>query len=378
MSTLRVERVADDVIADDVRRVIELGRLGKHPGTVPEPELLTIGEPEFPERVQTGGGIPLAPVAAIVLALLGLVGGGIALGLFGGVGATPTPMPSPSPTLFSTPPPAVATPTATLTPTPLPSPAALVFPPNTVFDGCIVIDPQGNTTVLAAAFTVFNVQGGDYRAAFAQTPTGALAGSGTATAGQNPVVVPMRATRFGTYDGLSITTPGGMPVALGPIASQVPLDINAATNVRNDCDPAALLMPTQQALAGREYLAAVAPVNAAQVDFFAIAVTWTEAISPETAQADAAELLAALRAVHVRLQALALAYPPAGVQLDAADRAVLALIEDLENLSRIGEIGVAAWRQDYEADLAQLTAASRGVRNALGLPAPLGTPTPAP
>gem|GEM_PF-2233262 len=112
--------------------------------------------------------------------------------------------------------------------------------PNTVFDGCVAINPQGNTTTLSVAVTVSNPEPGNYTAAFAQSPSGPLTGSGTATNGANPIVVPITATAFGTYGQLSLTAPDGNPVQPGPLTQQLPLTLNASTDKPNGCNPVAL------------------------------------------------------------------------------------------------------------------------------------------
>jgi hypothetical protein len=119
------------------------------------------------------------------------------------------------------------------------------LPVNTVLDGCIAIDPQGNTTVLHPAFLVANPAPGPYTATFAKGPTGVVRGTGTADG--NLVVADVRIAAFGTYDGLAISGPDGAPIALGPLAAEVPLDINAQTDKPNGCDPSALHLPSPAA-----------------------------------------------------------------------------------------------------------------------------------
>jgi hypothetical protein len=388
VSELRVERVADEIIAADAALATATGRAGKTetalviPALTPgrarsEPGMgmpvVEVKELQPARTVGRDGGIPRILLVGGLLAVLVLLGGGIALGLIGGgqpvqspnaslpvaVG-TPSPTPSPSPL-----------PSPTPSPTPAPSPPPFEYPVNTVFDGCIGIDPQGNTTVLTPAFTVINPQSGQYGATFAKSPSGPLSGSGTGANGGNPVTVAMRAVAFGTYDALGITAPDGSPIALGPLAAQLPLLLNAETDKPNGCDPAALLMPTQQALAGRAYLAAVAPVNVANADFVTKAQAWTNATTNEVAQTDAAALLAAFRAVDKQLLDIAARYPPAADSLRASDSAVLKLIADLEDLANLESIGPSAWLDRYATDVSQLSAASKAIREALGLP-PLG------
>ena len=131
------------------------------------------------------------------------------------------------------------------------------LPLDTVLAGCIAIDPQGNTTILHPGFLVANPRAGDYTATFAKGPTGTVHGTGTANG--NLVVADVTITAFGTYDGLTLTGPGGAPVALGPIAAQVPLVINAQTDRPNGCDPHALVMPqTGPTTAGTDAQAAIA------------------------------------------------------------------------------------------------------------------------
>lgn len=369
MTTVRVEEIADQLIASDAALAGALDRKGKRTTRIHE-------IPGIVEETRVGGGT-WAPRWLLVAFVIGtllvvVVGGGIAFDLFGT---------APGPTMTATPTPQAAlTPTPTVgavespTPTASPSatPAELTFPLDTIFDGCIVIDPQGNTTILAAAFTLFNVESGEYRGMFRVAPGGSLAGSGTATNGRNPIVVPMRATSFGTYDRLVLLAPSGMELALGPLSAQLPLDLNAQTDVRNACDPAHLVAPTQQALAGRAYLQAVAPVNAAAGDFAAATANWTSATPSEQAQADASALLAALRAVQPQLLVLAAAYPPAAALLRAVNGAVDVLVADLTDLSRLDAIGVAAWLERYHAHLGALASASNLVREDLGLAAVSG------
>jgi len=123
------------------------------------------------------------------------------------------------------------------------TPPQQAFAPNKVFDGCIAINPQGNTTILGVTFTVSNPESGNYSASFTQSPSGPLFGTGTASNGTNPIVIPITATAFGTYGQLSVTAPDGKPVQPGPLTQQVPLTLNASTDKPNRCNPAALKTP---------------------------------------------------------------------------------------------------------------------------------------
>jgi hypothetical protein len=90
-------------------------------------------------------------------------------------------------------------------------------------------------------FLLVNPQPGSYTATFAQGPTGPVSGQGTASG--NLVETEVTIVAFGTYDELTITAPDGTPIALGPIASQLPLVIDAEHDEPNGCDGRALTMP---------------------------------------------------------------------------------------------------------------------------------------
>lgn len=377
MSRLRVEELADQLIAADSLQARLTDRKGKEQ---PRTQIIEEIVPDIArDEPLVSGGPPVVLIGGLIglLALL-LIGGSLAFGLIGRTGATPTPIPtlaaasptpSASPTATPTPPVASTSPTPSPNPSPTASPVPLVFPPNLVFDGCIVIDPQGNVTFLTAAFTLFNVLPGDYRGAFLVAPGGGLQGSGAATNGANPIVVPMRATAFGVYDKLVVIAPNGAEVDVGPIRQQLPLDLNAQTDVRNACDPSKLMAPTQQTIAGRAYLQAVAPVNAAAAEFAAATANWSNSTTPIQAQTDAAPLLSAFQAIQPQLLVLASAYPPAAEHLMAANDAVSRLIADLQQLGSIGSIGLEPWLQRYQSDLQTLSAASNVVREDLGVQA---------
>ena len=250
------------------------------------------------------------------------------------------------------------------------------FPPNAAYDGCLVIDPQGKTTGIAAAFTVSNPQTGPYQAAFAESPSGRLSGSGMATNGGNPIVVPMRATAFGTYDKLSITAPDGKPVKLGTLAGQLPLELNAATDKPNGCSPSKLNAPptptppttSTRAQAAQDYLHAVAPANAAIARFNSTARTWTDSTGGAEALAAARPLISAFNAVQPRLLEIAAAYPAAAGSLRAGVAAAQRINTDLVNLARLDTIGLSTWARGFGADIAKLVVASKRARADLGLP----------
>lgn len=254
------------------------------------------------------------------------------------------------------------------------------FPDDTVFDGCLAIEPQGSTTVLGAAFTVSNPQTGSYRAAFAESPSGRLSGSGIAVDGQNPILIPMRATAFGKYDKLSITAPDGKPVKLGPLAGQLPLELNASTDKPNGCSPSKLkapptsatpTTPATRAQAAQQYLRVVAPVNAAIARFNSTARTWSDSTTGAEALAAARPLVSAFNAVQPRLLEIAAAYPAAAGSLRAGVAAAQRITLDLVNLARLDTIGLSTWARGFGADVAKLVVASKRVRADLGLP-PLG------
>ena len=83
-----------------------------------------------------------------------------------------------------------------------------------------------------SALTVANPKPGNYMASFAQTPSGALTGIGTATNRANPIVIPVTATAFGTYGQLSLTAPDGKPNARNPTALKTPLSSSDSRRLR--------------------------------------------------------------------------------------------------------------------------------------------------
>jgi hypothetical protein len=137
------------------------------------------------------------------------------------------------------------------------------------------------------------------------------------------------------------------------------------------CTQVAPAAPKTKEQAAQEYLAAVAPVNPAAAAFIPRTRAWTSSTPNTQAQSDAQPFAAALGAVHARLGAIGIAYPPAALVLKAdADtaRAVLGDLGQLVNLNR--GLSVSKWTQQFSADLAMLTAASNAVRSILGLPPP--------
>jgi len=168
----------------------------------------------------------------IVAAIVAIVAGAVALTRDGGGGSTPS----------------AASSASVSAPSPSQSSNSLdvvSLPANTVLAGCIAIDPQGNTTILHPGFLVANPQPGEYTATFASGPTGLVTGTGAANG--NLVVTDVTITAFGTYDDLTLRAPGGAPVDIGQLASQLPLDINAQTDKPNGCEPTALAMPSSGA-----------------------------------------------------------------------------------------------------------------------------------
>jgi hypothetical protein len=181
---------------------------------------------------QSFGWGPKKKAAVLVIGLAGVMAA--VAGAFAVFGSKDKPA-SPAAASTDAPPTTASGATTTSTPT------TGALPTNTAVVGCIAIDPQGSTTVLHEAFLLTNPQPGAYTAVFAQGPTGSVTGTGEATG--NLVETSVTINAFGSYDGLTITAPDGTPIALGPIASQLPLEINAETDKPNGCDGAALVMP---------------------------------------------------------------------------------------------------------------------------------------
>jgi hypothetical protein len=133
--------------------------------------------------------------------------------------------------------------------------------------------------------------------------------------------------------------------------------------------------PLTKEQAATVYLAAVAPVNAAAAAFITRTRTWTSSTPNGQAVTEAQPLNAALSGVHAKLVELGAGYTPAAAALKADADAAQAVLGDLTNLVNLNRgLTVAAWTQQFNADLAKLTAASNAVRAALGLPPPSTAP----
>jgi hypothetical protein len=144
---------------------------------------------------------------------------------------------------------------------------------------------------------------------------------------------------------------------------------------RLGCTQVTPAKPMTKEEAAQAYLAAVAPVNSAAAAFIPRARAWTSSTPNSQAQSDAQAFTAALFGVHAKLVAIGSAYAPAAAALKAdadAAQAVLGNLSQLVDLNR--GLSVSKWTQQFNADLATLTAASNAVRVSLGLPPPVTAP----
>ena len=140
---------------------------------------------------------------------------------------------------------------------------------------------------------------------------------------------------------------------------------------RLGCTQVTPATPLTKAQAAQEYLAAVAPVNAAASAFIARTRAWTSSTPNSQAQSDAQAFAAALFGVHAKLVAIGSAYAPAAAALKADADAATAVLGDLSQLVNLNRgLSVSAWTQRFTTDIAKLTAASNAVRSILGLPPP--------
>src|SRR5262249_12236037 len=107
-------------------------------------------------------------------------------------------------------------------------------------DGCIgLFHVPGQYSLIQLYFTSQPQNAGSWTATFAQGPTGPVTGQGVlAPIGRGEIDV--RITQFGTYQGLTMTGPGGVSVAPGPFAAMLPLVV---TSQPKDCDPRTLTVP---------------------------------------------------------------------------------------------------------------------------------------
>ena len=128
-----------------------------------------------------------------------------------------------------------------------------------------------------------------------------------------------------------------------------------------------------QGAAARQYVASVAPANAALHAFG----LWM-ARSPDTTESQAAAAarptVLALGALRSKLLALARAYPPASADVRALLAAYGPLQGDLKDLGAVSQSTVSAWLTQFAHDLDQTRAAAMALRSVLGLPAPGAVP----
>lgn len=229
---------AREVIANDAAKD-KGGRPGKATG-------IAVGGQAVSMSLLVGVGAGVLVAAGVGIGLAAALGGGHGSTSKGGVPATTASSPTPSASGAQ---------------------GASAFPPNKIVDGCLKIEPQGSSTVIAAVFTLANPESGTYTGSFAQSPTGPLSASGSAAGAVNAVTIPMRATAFGTYSALSITAPDGSAIQLGTITQQLPLELDATTDIPNACDAALLNAPPTSAQASSDAAAASAFLTALAHDF---------------------------------------------------------------------------------------------------------------
>jgi serine/threonine-protein kinase len=171
----------------------------------------------------------------------------------------------------------------------------------------------------------------------------------------------------------------GRVLALGALAGAVAAVVallaipgsggHHATTTTSTPPPAPTTAATMtKAQAAAAYDAAVAPVNSAQVALVNNANSWNASTTGAQAQSQAQPLLAAIEAVQSQLLTIAATYAPAAADLRADADAAAQIRRDVLGLARLNTgITVATWRQQYDADIARLIAASNTVRSDLGL-----------
>jgi hypothetical protein len=149
---------------------------------------------------------------------------------------TPTTSPSTMP---------ATTPAPTLAPTTVSSDVPTLAPPSTVlpiapmvFSGCIGLEHGTGQSWITPSAVLEHPISGTYTISFATGPTGAV----TSTAQLSGDVLSGRITitKYGVYDGLTITGPGGVPIAVGPLGASMPFRVTATPVA---CDASTLPRP---------------------------------------------------------------------------------------------------------------------------------------
>jgi hypothetical protein len=125
---------------------------------------------------------------------------------------------------------------------------------------------------------------------------------------------------------------------------------------------------TTKGQAGKEYLAAIGPVNAVGAKFIQGANNWTDSTTDTQAEKAAQPLMQSLTNLRGQLLSLANSYPPASTDIKALVTAYAPVIGDLASLGSQTGFSAGDWGQQFASDLSKSHAASAIVRSDLGLP----------
>lgn len=142
-------------------------------------------------------------------------------------------------------------------------------------------------------------------------------------------------------------------------------NISQTTTVASQTTPA-VTMTKQQA--GRAYLAAVAPANAAGAALAGKMRAYTDSTPGAQISTEARPFERRLTELNGKLVGIATTYPPAAADLKALVTAYNPVIRDLGSATAQNSIKASSWLRRLAGDLTKTQSAAAIVRSDLGLP----------
>jgi hypothetical protein len=160
---------------------------------------------------------------------------------------------------------------------------------------------------------------------------------------------------------LALVGCGGSPKK--PAQTAPAKNILQTTTVASRTTPA---LTKQQA--GRAYLAAVAPANAAGAALARKLQAYTDSTPGSQISAEARPFERRLAELNGRLDGIATAYPPVAPDLKGLVTAYNPVIRDLRSATTQNWVNASSWLQRLASDLTKTQTAAAMVRSDLGLP----------
>ncbi len=144
--------------------------------------------------------------------------------------------------------------------------------------------------------------------------------------------------------------------------------VKPSSTVSSVTAPATTNLSMSKAQAGREYLAIVAPINAAIATFDHQVSALSSSVSVSALTPIVTRLAAALQTSNVKLNTLATAYPPAASALHALTGASSSLVGILQSVSGQTVLSISGWVTHVAQTESEVSNDGNIVRSTLGLP----------